>query len=235
MLRHKAVATEEPLIGIGLYTPVEAAHLIQVPANKIARWLREHTVHGRHYDPLWTPQVQLHDGHVYLGFRDLMEMRVANAFIERGLSAQKVRRAIQIAKLLLKDERPLSTAKFRTDGRSVFLQVLHEDGSDELIDLFKSQYAFREIIEPSLKNIEFDEDGIPARWWPLGKGAGIVVDPARAFGSPIEAQSGVRASILADAADAEGSVDAAARTWDVQPAAVRRAIAFRDTYLRHAA
>lgn len=235
MLRHKITRTEEPLIGIGLYTPAEAEHLIGVPAQRIIRWLRGHAAHGKQYDPLWIPQIQLGDGHVYLGFRDLMEMRVANAFIARGLSAQKVRRAIQIAKPLLREEHPLSTAKFRTDGRSVFLQVLREDGSNVLIDLFKSQYAFKEVVERSLKNIEFDDSGIPARWWPLGKAAGIVVDPERSFGAPIETRSGVRASILAEAVDAEGSEEAAARVWDVPAVAVRRAVAFRDTYLRQAA
>ena len=71
-----------------------------------------------------------------------MEVQVANAFISLGLSPQKVRRAIEIASVLLAEERPLSTARFRTDGRTVFLQVLKEDGADQMIDLFRSQHVF---------------------------------------------------------------------------------------------
>lgn len=214
------------LVGVGLYTPAEAARLIGVRSGKIVRWLRGHTVGETHYDRLWTPQIDLNDDEVYLGFRDLMEVRVADAFIRRNLSAQKVRRAIELARELIGEERPLSTKRFRTDGRTVFLQVLDEDGSDKLIDLFKSQFAFREIIEPSLKNIEF-EDGIPVRWWPLGKAGRIVLDPERSFGAPIEAETGVPASVLVNAVTAEGSVESAARVWDVSPSVVRHALNFQ--------
>jgi uncharacterized protein (DUF433 family) len=225
----------ESLVGIGLYTPAEASALIGVPAGKLSRWLKGHRVEGKPYERLWRPMVELEDGTIALGFRDLMEARVADAFISRGLSPQKVRRAIELARELTGEERPLSTARFRTDGRTVFLQMLAEDGADRLIDLFKRQYEFREVVEPSLKNIDF-EAGLPARWWPNGKAAGIVVDPKRAFGQPIEAKSAVPASILAAAADAEGSVEAAARVWAVSPAAIRRALAFQKGFeQRHAA
>ena len=215
------------LIGIGLYTPTEASHLLGIPAAKIVRWLKGHRFGGRPYAPLWRPQVDIGDGHIYLGFRDLMEMRVANAFIERGLSPQKVRRAIEIARDIIGEERPLSTAKFRTDGITVFLQLTKEDPDHvEMIDLFISQHVFREIIEPSLKNIDF-VDGIPSRWWPNGKQARIVVDPHRAFGQPIEAESCVPAAVLAAAAQAEGSMETAARIWSVSVPSVRRSVDFQ--------
>ena len=217
--------TPTSLIGIGLYTPSEAARLLAVPAAKISRWLRGHDIGDQHYDQLWEPQVDLGDGHVYLGFRDLMEVRVASAFIERGLSAQKVRRAIELAREMAGEERPLSTAKFRTDGRSVFLQLTKEDGSDAMVDLFRQQHVFREIIEPSLKNIDF-VDGIPARWWPNGKQARIVVDPRRSFGQPVELESNIPTAVLGGAAEAEGSAEAAARVWQVSAASVRRAVEF---------
>jgi uncharacterized protein (DUF433 family) len=215
------------LIGIGLYTPAEASQLLGIPAAKIVRWLRGHRVGERPYDPLWRPQVDIGDGHIYLGFRDLMEVRVADAFITRGLSPQKVRRAIDIARSMLGDDRPLSTARFRTDGRSVFVQLKKEGGSDEMVDLFLRQHVFREIIEPSLKNIDFTDDGIPSRWWPRGKQARIVVDPRRAFGQPIEADTNVPATALAAAANAEGSIEAAAQIWSVPVSAVRHSIEFQ--------
>lgn len=226
--------TPTSLVGIGLYTPGEASRLLAVPAAKISRWLRGHDIDDQHYDQLWRPQVDLGDGHVYLGFRDLMEVRVASAFIERGLSAQKVRRAIELARKMVGEERPLSTAKFRTDGRTVFLQLTKEDGSDAMVDLFLQQHVFREIIEPSLKNIDF-VDGIPARWWPNGKQARIVVDPRRSFGQPIESESNIPATVLNAAAEAEGSAEAAAKVWQVSVASVRRAVEFQRTQTRRLA
>ncbi len=213
------------LIGIGLYTPIEAQKLIGVPAAKLSRWLKGHSAKGRYYEPLWKPQVDLGEDGIFLGFRDLMEMRTAHAFMAAGLSAQLVRKAIVEARRLVDDDHPLSTTRFKTDGRSIFLEVVHESGDQALIDIFKRQYAFRQIIEQSLRDVDYD--GIaPERWWPATRGRGIVVDPKRSFGQPIDAASGVPTRILARAFHAEGGFDAAAHAWCVTPATVRRAVEF---------
>jgi uncharacterized protein (DUF433 family) len=222
-----ARVSEQTLIGIGLYTPGEAERLIGVPAGKLIRWLRGHAVDGAEYEPLWSSQVDLGDGKTYLGFRDLMEARVADAFINAGLSAQKVRKAIGIARAIVGDERPLSTARLRTDGKTVFLERVDASGDETLIDLFRKQYAFKRIIEPSLRDLDY-EDGIPSRWWPNTRTRGIVVDPSRAFGQPIENESGIPTAILARAARNEGSIKAAARVWRVSPTSIRRAIAYES-------
>jgi uncharacterized protein (DUF433 family) len=220
----------DKLIGIGLYTPAEASRLLQIPASKLTRWLRGHEVEGQWYERLWQPQVDLGDGRVYLGFRDLMELRTADAFMKAGVSAIMIRKAIAEARKYIDDERPLSTARFRTDGRTIFLEIVDDDRDPKLLDLFKRQYAFKRIVEASLKGVEFG-DGIPVRWWPLSKQDRIVLDPGRSFGQPIESTSGVPTASLAAAARAEGSVERAAKLWRVTPQAVRRAVKFEETFI----
>lgn len=217
------------MIGIGLYTPADAARLLAVPASKISRWLRGHHANGRDYAPLWVPQVDIGDGRLYLGFRDLMEARVASAFIAAGVSAQRVRTAIQLAREVLGMDRPLSTDKFRTDGRDIFLQVVERDSDGQeraqLINTFRRQYAFAEIIAPSFKGVEFDNAGTPILWRPRGKSGQILIDPARSFGQPIDEPSSVPTTVLANAGKQQG-VEGAARAYEVLPASVRRAMAF---------
>ena len=229
-------SSSDALIGIGLYTVAEAARLVQVRPSRISRWLRGHDVEGRSYEPLWRPQVDLGDDGIFLGFRDLQEVRVVKAFIAKGLSPQRVRRAIMLAGELVDDERPLSTKRFRTDGRSIFLQVVEEDGQTRLTDLFRQQFAFREMLEQSLSNIEYDDAGAPSLWWPLGRAGSVIMDPARSFGQPIEAETSVPTATLAAAARAEGSAENAARAWSVPLRAVRRAVEFeQQMILRKAA
>jgi uncharacterized protein (DUF433 family) len=214
------------LIGIGLYTPAEAGRLIEVSSARLVRWLRGHDVKGKRYDPLWEPEVNLDDEKTYLSFRDLLEARVAARFIDQGLSAQKVRRAIQLASEVV-GERPLSTTWLKTDGRSVFLEVIREDGNEPgLLDLFKRQYAFNAIVERSLRDIDFDGP-MPKIWWPRGRAMGVLIDPLRSFGQPIERDTSIPAETLANAAVAEGSAQAAARAWCVPVQAVRRAVIFQ--------
>lgn len=218
------------LLGIGLYTPAEAARLLRIPSAKIVRWLRGHEANGKWYDRLWQPQVDLKDERVYLGFRDLMELRTAHAFMAAGVSAMMIRRAIEEASRLIGDERPLSTTKFRTDGRSIFIEIADEYGDHRLLDLFKRQFVFKQIVETSLRGVEFD--GIsPSRWWPGSKDRKVLIDPQRSFGQPIEADTGVPTATLAAAAKAEGSAAAASKLWQVPIQAVVRAIWFEDRIL----
>ena len=215
------------LIGLGLYTPAEAARLIKVPAAKLTRWLKGHGSGNRTYAPLWHGQVDLHDDKLYLGFLDLVQSRMASAFIATGLSPQKVRRALVLARDLIEHDHPFATSRFRTDGRTLLLEALGEGEDDRpLVDLFKrGQYVMHKVIEPSLKGIDFDTD-IAARWWPKGRASDIVVDPARQFGQPIIESVGVPTSVLSAAAEAEGSITRAAQLFRVSPTAVQRAIDF---------
>lgn len=229
-----ALKQDLSLIGIGLYAPAEAARLTGVPAQRVRRWLRGHAIGEREYDALWTSQIDdAIDGELYLSFLDLVQLRVAAAFIKAGLSAQKVRRAIQYGQTIVKSDYPFANARFRTDGKTVILHVLgDEDGDDKLIDLFKhGQYLMQKVIEPSLKGLEFEDD-MAARWWPAGKAKGIVIDPRRQFGQPIDNATGVPTSVLAKAAQTEGSAAIAAKLFMVPLNSVRRAVAYE---LQHAA
>lgn len=222
------------LVGIGLYTPAEAGRLIGVPAARLARWLRGHGLKGHRYEALWTSEIDIGDEKIYLSFRDLMEARVAERFIQRGLSPQKVRLAINLAREVVGDH-PLSTIWLKTDGRAVFLQVVKDTGSEpDLINLFTKQFAFNAVVEQTFRDVEFD--GVrPRMWWPLGLKSGIVIDPHRSFGQPIEHETSVPAAILASSAKAEGSDEGAAKVWSVPVPAVRRARRFQEQMYQKAA
>ncbi len=226
------------LIGVGLYTPAEAGRLLHVRPGKIARWLRGHRVGEQEYRPLWHSEINIEDGHVYLGFRDLMEVRIADKFISHGVSPQRVRAAINLAAEITGEDRPLSTDQFRTDGRDIFFRVIEMDEQgqerERLLNLFRRQYEFKQIIEPLLKTVDFDERGAPFKWWPSGRRGNILIDPARAFGQPIDAVTSVPTAILATAGRHVGIADAA-RTYDVPQTSVRRAIEFEATMERRAA
>lgn len=222
----------DDLIGVGLYTPAEAGRLLRIPAAKITRWLRGHDLAGKHYDALWEPEVSLGDDRVFLGFRDLMEVRVADAFITSGVSAIRVRAAIKLAQDVIEQDHPLSTNRFLTAGREIFLQVIDtdEDGTqrERLLNLFRRQYEFKGMLEPILKSVDFGEDGNPKLWWPAGRRANIVVDPERSFGAPIDSETSVPTSVLATAAKELGVAETA-RAYEVPLGSVRRAMDFETS------
>ena len=220
------------LTGVGIYTPAEARQLTGVDSGKIRRWLRGHRANNKIYPPLWESQIDIGDDKTYLGFRDLTEVRVVNALIKADLSAQKVRRAIDIARECYGMARPLSTKAFRTDGKDVFL-ILSDEEEDRVVNMFRNQYEIKKVIEPSFKGLEFDQVGEPVLWRIAN---GIILDPQHSFGQPVEQETFVPTRVLAAAALAEGSAQAAAKVYQVPLRAVKRAVAFeRATSLKSAA
>ncbi len=225
------MSVDTSLVGVGLYDVAEAARLTGVSRQRIRRWLCGYRYtyqdEKRWSTPLWRPQLPAFDGKLALGFRDLTEIRVVDALVTAGLSPRTVRRAICHAREYIDDERPLSTAKFRTDGRTIFLEIADETKEPALFDLLKRQYGLHRVLAPSFKDLEFDEN-VAVRWWPLSRQRQVVIDPARSFGQPIVAGGGVPTAALADAVDTEGSVAAAARLFEVSPDAVRDALRFEQ-------
>jgi uncharacterized protein (DUF433 family) len=218
---------QDNLLGVGFYTAIDAQRLISVPARTLRRWLLGHRHRAGVTDPLWAPGVPQYSNKLELSFGDLMEARFVKAFLEAGVSLQGIRFALIQARQIFEVERPFATQMFRTDGKRIFLDLTRDHGDEALVDLTRFQHAFRSIVAPSFKDIEFDA-GRAARWWPAGEQHGILVDPARSFGKPIIAEFGVPTDVLADCYKLTKSVHAVARDFDVTEKAVREAVSFES-------
>ncbi|MBC9207532.1 DUF433 domain-containing protein [Roseomonas aerophila] len=225
-----ADASVAPL-GIGFYTVPDAARLLQLPARNINRWLGGYH-HGQgekrsELPPLWTPQLPRSEKHIELGFRDLIELRFVDAFLQAGLALQTVRRCIEYARECVADTHPFSTSKFRTDGRTIFLESAVHAEEETLLDLKGRQYVIKRAIERTFKDLDIEDDAV-RRWRPFKNKASIVIDPERAFGQPIAARHGVPTIVLADAVQAEGSMERVAALYEVPLGVVRDALAYEQ-------
>jgi uncharacterized protein (DUF433 family) len=88
--------------------------------------------------------------------------------------------------------RPLTTLKFKIDGREIFVNQ-----GDTLLGLGKrkGQRAWDEMLGPFLEELDY-AGAFASRWWPLGKDKPIMVDPDYGYGLPVVARSGVRTEII---------------------------------------
>ena len=223
---------EKSFIGVGIYNIPEAARLTRVPPRTIRRWAAGYSFKGargvRQSPPLWSMELPKIDGYVSLGFRDLIEVRVVQALLDKDISWQRIRRIGAGVAKLLKTDHPFSSAKFKTDGYRVYTELPKAPGNAGLIEPESFQLALREIIAPFLSDIEYGDDGEPSRWWPMGRrDKAVVIDPNRAFGRPIVNSAGIPTAILAAAYEAEGEdAGIVARWYDITQAAVEKAVAF---------
>lgn len=204
-------------LGVGVYELPEAARLVGLPASRLRRWL---TRDGR--EPLWRLQLPPLEGRIGLGFRDLVQVGVLTWLLRHGLPPRTLRRLLLKARELLRTEHPLASARFRTDGQRLYLEILEEE---KLLDLDRDQYAFHRVVEPSLRPYDYDPE-MAIRWWPLGRRRRVVVDPHRSFGQPVSAISGVPTAALFESHSVTGSYEETARTFEITEAEVEDAVAF---------
>ena len=231
MMKHFQVASQIPA-GVGSYTATEAARLLRTSPRNISRWLGGYVYRRageeRHIPPLWRSQLSMVDDHLEIGFRDLIELRFVKAFTDAGVGLLAIRNCLEYARECANDDRPFSTRLFQTDGRTIFLESIERSGETRLLDLKQRQYAFRQVIERTFKDLDIEDDAV-ARWRPYNGKQSIVIDPQRAFGQPIASKYGVPTIALAQAVEAEGSVEDVARQFEVAPSVVRDAIRFEES------
>jgi len=235
---------KEGALGRGVYGAPDALRLINFRRNReapgrsvsrqtVVRWLRGYDYEDRgggirHSAPLWRPDYANDDDTIEVSFRDLIELRFVKAFRDVGLGLPTIRECFKRAVVEVHDERPFSTQRFRTDGKTIFLEITHDVREGELLDLRQRQRVFHRVVAPSLRDLEFDAE-VVARWFPLGiSRKSIVVDPTRAFGRPIVVEGSVPTEILFEAVKTEGSPDKVAKLYEVPLSAVREAVMFQE-------
>ena len=209
------------------YQPAEAARLTGVASHRIKRWLEGYTFGSgnnvKRQPPLWDSRYSGYDD-CYFGFLDLIEIRFVDAFVKAGLSIQAVRILLLRAREIAQSDYPLSTHQFKTDGRTIFLEVWESDEA-RTIDVKNGQHAFHAIVKPSFRDLEFDKNSV-TKWYVNGKDKKISIDPNLAFGQPVIDDTSIPTARLWEVYKAEGDIKAVARQFEISLTQVKHAIEF---------
>ena len=223
------------LIGTGIYPLQQAARLVGVEPRAVRRWLqgyaRKYKGQKVRSEPLWRTQLAGQDlPDEVIGFRDLLELRMVAAFVRHGVDLKVIRATVDAAAENFGADYPLTSQKFLTDGKRIFLDAIEQaTGEPRLIDVLRKQFVFSDIIKPSLyAGIEYGRDGA-RRWFPLGKRKTIVLDPGLQFGTPVVAEVGIPTDTIHASFLAEGRDRAmVARVFDITPKMVMAAVEFEE-------
>lgn len=219
-------------IGVGLYSYPEAARIIGVPASTLRQWAKGYYA-PRDVTRPRKPVIDRQFGdEPFITFLELVELLLVKLFRQEGVSMQTIRRASARAKQLFDTPYPFATRRFDTDGTRLFATLEREDDSTPTIaDMGKGQFAFEQVVRPFFRKLDFGDDGLALAFWPHGRDKRIVIDPKRSFGKPIDAETGVPTTVLADAVYARDgqSVDDVARWYDVPVTAVRAALDYEQS------
>jgi len=209
------------IIAAGIYTPRQAARLVRATPQEVLRWTRGSGA----TEALWDAHYQFIDDTTEISFTDLIELRVVKALRRSGVSLQAIRFAIDLASRKFGVAHPLSTLKFKTDGKQILVDALEQDG--DFLSLSKhnpGQKVFGVIVEQSLSDIEYEE-GKSARWRP-GETRTIVIDPQRAFGAPIIDKFGIQTDAIMREYSLSQDIGYLSKVYEIPQSCISDAIKF---------
>jgi uncharacterized protein (DUF433 family) len=216
-----SVSYDHPSIDRPLYSFAEADRIAKVTSNTSRRWLKGYSFwyegERRTMPPVtWTPEPK-----EAVSFVDLMEVAMIDKLRKKDFSFKQIRKINVTARFYLKTPRPLVTERFRVMGREIFV----DEGFGILLNVGRGagMQAWDEVLDPFLHTVEYEGE-IVRRWWPLGKGAEVLVDPDFGFGLPVVEGVGVRTEIIAERYRAGDSAEEIVYDFDVTPKQINDAL-----------
>lgn len=223
-------ASETPALGTGIYTYAEAAHLLRTSARSVRQWAEGYTYAWKGEPRLVRPVLQRLPGKPrVITFLDLMELFLVKQYRDAGVRLQEIRQASQYLAQEFRTPYPLAFKRLLTDGKQLLMKV-----GDQYRNVVSQQQVFK-FVEHFFKDVDFNEEELAERWWPLGHKHAVVIDPHWAFGAPIVAHYGTRTDVLYATYVAEGeNLRAVADWYGVSVESVQDAVEFERKWIQAA-
>jgi uncharacterized protein (DUF433 family) len=211
----------------GLYTVPMAARLLAAKPDKVRSWVEGYG-HSK-ATPILIRQLPRVGGKTVLGFLDLIESAFVRHFRDIGYSPQTIRKVA----LKLRDrhgvDHPFAMNKrFKADGKSIFEEVVTDEGERRLVNLMNDNFVIIPAVEPSLFDQVFYVDDIAREWTPIRQHDRIVMNPKIAFGRPVVKGVWVPTETLFNSYQVEGGVREAAEEFGISEADVSAAVSFEQ-------
>jgi len=211
-------------LGNGVYTVPEIAHILRMPAHKVRRWISSYWDGelGKVYEQNYSWKI---GDNKAIGFHTLVEFYVMVQFAEAGVSIRKILTAHQILATQHLTIFPFAIKEVldnvTTDGKKIFIKqgehVLTLDGTKQLnLDFIKMFF----------KKLDFDNEMLASRFWPLGKEKEIVCDPHHRFGQPVIDGTNIQAEAIYRMHLANEPVKFIAQLYEISTSEVKHAIEF---------
>lgn len=217
------------VLGNGIYSASECAHLLGVHPRKVLAWFRGWP-HGA--DALLSSDYEKLFDKPSLSFLDFVDTAVVITLKERhGASTPLIRRLRKALKKEWNTKHPFAREEFYTDetGRRVFCTLASEDeGPPHLLEILEKQFAIAQVLLPFLKKVEYCSETRLAQVFNLTDR--VILDPRRKYGKPIVRGTGMPTAILYQCFRETRSAEIVADWYDVAPEDVDAAVRYEKTF-----
>ena len=211
------------------YALEEGARWLHVPLRTMHYWV----IGDRDAAPLTTIFSRKP---ILLSFKNLVECFVLEGLRNtHGISLQAIRVSVEDLRRRKPSKYPLADYQLSTLGDTVYL----ENEGDPLIKLASSgQQAFKEILNPFLKRVERNTDGIAQMLFPFTRKRHmrlpveaprvVVIDPSVSFGMPVLVNSRISTAFLLSRNRGGASIPELAADYGRSEAEIEEAIQLEE-------
>ncbi|MFH1108520.1 MAG: hypothetical protein V1790_04880 [Planctomycetota bacterium] len=222
------VATNN-MLGLGLYTPAEAAFYARVPVQTLNRWFYGNAQGRLVAEPRFSRDERL------VTFLDFVQaLAIRNARVNYSVPLNTIREGIDRAKREYAVEYPLARRRtIHLFGKDLYIEL---EGADyhKITGTNRRQGVMKTVVELYMDDLGFDASGVANSYvafkWARGDAAlrTIRMDPSLRLGEPIVENCAISARTLWEACQAEGGLTEAARVYGVDIADVDAACRYID-------
>ncbi len=212
-------------LGLGLYTPTQAAYMARVPVATITRW-----VHGSPKRASAMRSQLPDDQDKTVTFLDFVQtMAIRSIRREKKIPLAKIRDFIMAV-----ESRYGITYPFARQHKTYLFDnelVLSTNGQlIEVTGKYKDQPLIRQVVELYMDHLSFDPAShLASAYQPMREGERyVLIDPTKRLGQPLVMPCGYSVGALIESVKAEGSAAAAADVNGVEEADVRLAQRYDD-------
>ncbi|WP_340077158.1 DUF433 domain-containing protein [Leptobacterium sp. I13] len=209
-------------IGNGVYTIPEVAKILRLPYHKVNLWVNNYWDGelGKAFKGKYSWSVNKSKA---ISFHTLVEFYILILFAEAGVKTRDVLNAhIELTKKF-NTAFPFAQKeilkKIHTDGKKIFLEL-----NGDTISLDGTEQLNLGFIKQFFKNLDFDDDSIASRFWPLGRKKNIIVDPKKQFGHPTIKDTSIYPETLYNLHKAGEPISFIAFTYEIDEKSVKDAI-----------
>lgn len=211
-----------------MYTLAEASRLSEVSQGTIRNWLFGYEVEGTTKAPLFETSTKPDAREPIVSFLRLIEIVIAGRLRKaKGVPYRTVYKAYRNAKQEFSLEYPFAHLRLEAIGGHI-VHMLSADrltSSHQSLDMLE-QWTLPGIVQDTIAQIDYADEDLAARWFPLGRDMPVVIDPLYSSGAPTIAGRGVTVHAIHSRFKAGLFIDVIAQDLVLEPVVVERALQY---------
>lgn len=220
--KHETPSMKEFSLDEGIYAIRDVVQITKLSNEKVSRWFKE--LSEQQYEGLSGAQKSDVDK-IRISFHGLIELVVIDTLRDNGFALNKILLARNDLKQKTGKLYPFATNNVKDNlkiaGKSLIFRFVSGD-----VTLDGSGQFNLKIIENFFKNIEFDDQGLALRLFPIMDSKLIIIDPTQGGGKAVINGKGVWADAIAAVYNGPDSISMIKEQYEIDENEIMAAVGF---------